>query len=113
VDYFDCGEAWWAILYRSRRSTSASFTSASITGFTNNTTSGWLVGGGIEWAFAPNWSAKIEYDYLGLNNRTFTAPAGTFLAEICLAVRVGRSSVSAALFSDSGAIARGGSVAAC
>jgi outer membrane immunogenic protein len=55
-------------------------TSASITGFTNNTTSGWLVGGGIEWAFAPNWSAKIEYDYLGLNNRTFTAPAGTFLA---------------------------------
>jgi len=23
---------------------------------------------------------KIEYDYLGLNSRTFTAPAGTFLA---------------------------------
>ena len=23
-----------------------------------------LVGVGIEWAFAPNWSVKIEYDYL-------------------------------------------------
>src|SRR5262249_15779308 len=38
----------------------------------NNTNSGWLVGGGIEWAFAPNWSVKIEYDYLGLSSRTFT-----------------------------------------
>jgi outer membrane immunogenic protein len=55
-------------------------TGASITGFINNTTSGWLVGGGIEWALAPNWSVKVEYDYLGLNSRTFTVPAGTFLA---------------------------------
>jgi outer membrane immunogenic protein len=55
-------------------------TGASVTGLTNNTNSGWLVGGGIEWAFAPNWSVKIEYDYLGLNSRTFTVPAGGFLA---------------------------------
>src|SRR5262249_52544554 len=26
------------------------------------------------------WSVKIEYDYLGLNSQTFTAPAGGFLA---------------------------------
>ena len=39
-----------------------------------------LVGVGIEWAFAPNWSVKIEYDYLGLRSQTFTAPAGGFLA---------------------------------
>ena len=39
----------------------------------------WLAGAGIEWAFAPNWSAKIEYDYLGLANRTFTLPPGGFL----------------------------------
>jgi outer membrane immunogenic protein len=25
------------------------------------TTSGWVWGAGIEWAFAPNWSAKLEY----------------------------------------------------
>jgi outer membrane immunogenic protein len=26
-----------------------------------------LVGGGVEWAFAPNWSLKAEYDYLFAN----------------------------------------------
>ena len=36
---------------------------------------GWLVGAGAEWAFAPHWSLKFEYDYLGLGNRTFTLPA--------------------------------------
>jgi hypothetical protein len=36
---------------------------------------------GIEWAFLPNWSAKVEYNYLGLGDRTFTVPAGSpFLA---------------------------------
>jgi outer membrane immunogenic protein len=25
---------------------------------------GWLVGGGIEWAFTPNWSAKLEYNFM-------------------------------------------------
>jgi len=31
--------------------------------------SGWVVGGGWEYAFAPNWSTKIEYDYMGFGNR--------------------------------------------
>ena len=55
-------------------------TGAKIAGFGNNTNSGWLVGAGIEWALAPNWSVKIEYDYLGLSSRTFTVPTGGFLA---------------------------------
>ena len=56
-------------------------TGASITASNNNTNSGWLVGAGVEWAFAPNWSAKVEYNYLGLNDVTFTVPAGSsFLA---------------------------------
>jgi outer membrane immunogenic protein len=39
------------------------------------------VGAGIEWAFLPNWSAKVEYNYLGLDDRTFTVPAASpFLA---------------------------------
>jgi hypothetical protein len=50
-------------------------TGASITG-SNNGNSGWLVGAGIEWAFAPNWSAKVEYSFLGLDDRTFVAPVG-------------------------------------
>ena len=49
----------------------------SITGSSNNNTrSGWLVGAGIEWAFANNWTVKAEYDYIGLGNRSFTVPAG-------------------------------------
>ena len=46
--------------------------------FTNcgNNNGGWLVGAGAEWMFVPNWSVKVEYDYLGLGNRTFFIPAG-------------------------------------
>jgi outer membrane immunogenic protein len=31
---------------------------------------GWTVGAGIEWAFAGNWSARLEYDYYGFGTRT-------------------------------------------
>jgi outer membrane immunogenic protein len=41
----------------------------------DNNSGGWLVGAGAEWAFAPHWSLKFEYDYLGLGNRSFTIPA--------------------------------------
>jgi outer membrane immunogenic protein len=39
---------------------------------------GGTVGVGLEYAFAPNWSAGIEYDHLFMGNRTvaFTTPAG-------------------------------------
>jgi outer membrane immunogenic protein len=42
--------------------TGASVVSAS------NTNNGWLVGGGVEYAFAPNWSAKLEYDFSNLSH---------------------------------------------
>ena len=29
----------------------------------SETRSGWTVGGGLEWAFADNWSAKLEYQF--------------------------------------------------
>ncbi|WP_170181768.1 outer membrane protein [Phreatobacter stygius] len=32
-------------------------------GSTSNARIGWFVGGGAEYAFAPNWSAKVEYSY--------------------------------------------------
>ena len=35
------------------------------------TQAGWTAGAGIEWAFAPNWTAKIEYQYLGLGLHGF------------------------------------------
>jgi outer membrane immunogenic protein len=42
---------------------------------------GGVVGVGLEYAFAPNWSAAIEYDHLFMQDRTysFTAPGGTFV----------------------------------
>jgi outer membrane immunogenic protein len=44
----------------------------------SNTNGGWLLGAGVEYAFAPHWSARLEYDYLGLNtwnvNSTLFAP---------------------------------------
>jgi outer membrane immunogenic protein len=43
----------------------------------SNNVSGWLVGGGLEWAFINNWSIKVEYDYLGLGSRSFTVPVGS------------------------------------
>jgi outer membrane immunogenic protein len=41
-------------------------TGASISG--SNTNSGWMAGVGGEWAFAPQWSAKLEYDHVELDN---------------------------------------------
>ncbi len=43
----------------------------------SNTNVGWLVGAGIEYAFAQNWTAKVEYNYLALEDRTFVGPFGT------------------------------------
>ncbi|CAN2534989.1 hypothetical+protein [Methylocapsa aurea] len=34
----------------------------------NDVRGGWTAGGGVEWAFLPNWSAKIEYLYTELND---------------------------------------------
>jgi outer membrane immunogenic protein len=41
---------------------------------------GGTVGAGVEFGFAPNWSAGVEYDHLfmGTQSSTFTTPAGTF-----------------------------------
>jgi len=36
--------------------------------------SGWLVGGGVEYAFTNNWTIKVEYEYIGLNSQSFTLP---------------------------------------
>jgi outer membrane immunogenic protein len=33
--------------------------------------SGWAGGGGVEWAFLRDWSAKIEYMYYGLHGATY------------------------------------------
>jgi outer membrane immunogenic protein len=42
------------------------------------TRTGWTVGGGIEWAFWNNWSAKLEYDFYDFGTRSVTL-TGTFV----------------------------------
>jgi outer membrane immunogenic protein len=44
----------------------------------NQTRTGWTAGGGVEYALDRNWSAKIEYDYLGLGTQSVpaTLPGG-------------------------------------
>lgn len=37
-------------------------------GNNNNIKTGWTAGGGVEYAFLPNWSAKVEYLYAELSN---------------------------------------------
>lgn len=40
----------------------------------NPTRTGWVIGGGYEYAFARNWSAMIEYNYMGFGTSTVTFP---------------------------------------
>jgi opacity protein-like surface antigen len=40
----------------------------------SHTNSGWLAGAGIEYAFANNWTGKLEYDYIGLTNSSVSMP---------------------------------------
>ncbi len=43
-------------------------------GSENQTVWGWTVGGGVEWAFAQNWSAKAEYLHIDFGNPGFFNP---------------------------------------
>jgi outer membrane immunogenic protein len=39
-----------------------------------STNTGWTAGAGLEWAFTGNWSVRVEYDFIGLSNQSFTVP---------------------------------------
>ncbi len=42
--------------------------SAGLSSFSNSTQVGWTAGAGVEYAFAPNWTAKVEYLFVDLAN---------------------------------------------
>jgi opacity protein-like surface antigen len=73
--YFKGGAAWLDADYRLTGSFNGVATLQSVT----NTRSGWTVGAGIEYMWAPNWSAKAEYDFLdfGTQNLGFGALGAT------------------------------------
>jgi len=74
--YVKGGAAVTSDKYRSY--TIATNTIAGSTG--DDTRWGGVVGVGLEYGFAPNWSAAVEYDHLFMQDRTltFTTPAGAF-----------------------------------
>lgn len=74
------GLAWDAALFYVKGG--AAFANHEVTVFDNlfilptvsgsTTRTGWTVGAGFEYGFAPNWSAKIEYNFMDFGNEDFT-----------------------------------------
>jgi outer membrane immunogenic protein len=50
-------------------------TGGSISVSNSNSNSGWLAGAGVEVGLAPNWTARLEYDFLGLSSQSHTVTA--------------------------------------
>jgi outer membrane immunogenic protein len=46
-----------------------------LAGTLSDTRVGWTVGTGIEWAFARNWTTKLEYDYADFGTKVENIPA--------------------------------------
>jgi outer membrane immunogenic protein len=63
--------------------TTAAGTPIAFTNSGNNNT-GYTVGGGLEYMFAPNWSAKAEYQYFNFNKGLQYISAGAFPAGVTL-----------------------------
>ena len=45
----------------------------------NNTRSGWTLGGGVEYAFMPNWTVRADYRYFDFGSYSRSAPANGVL----------------------------------
>lgn len=58
-----------------------SLTSGGVSMSNDDVASGYTVGGGIEWQFAPNWSLKTEYLYVDLGEQTLSGPSGTYTTD--------------------------------
>ena len=54
----------WAYGHGSISGTTTTTTPTTATFSASQDYSGWTVGGGVEWAFMNNWSAKVEYLYI-------------------------------------------------
>ena len=51
----------------------------------NDTRWGGVVGAGLEYGFAPNWSAAVEYDHLFMQDQTYNFVSNGALASARLA----------------------------
>ena len=76
--YFQGGGAW--------AHTSTNVTAGGVQiGQTSATRSGWTIGGGFEWMFAPHWSWFLEGNYMDFGSKSGVAitPVGTTCAVGC------------------------------
>ena len=84
--YATGGVAWQNIeASASCVSTGTSYCGADRSASKSSTQVGWTVGGGLEWAFAPHWLARIEYRYADFNSLSLAfppAPNAGFHADI-------------------------------
>jgi outer membrane immunogenic protein len=74
--FYSCIAPGADVTDRGSRRKSAPHVGSSVNG--NTMRVGYAVGAGVEYAFTPNWSVKVEYLFadLGRNNRTYLAPGG-------------------------------------
>jgi outer membrane immunogenic protein len=49
----------------------------------SDTRTGWIVGGGAEWALGHNWSAKLEYNYMDFGTETLNVATSVCLNGQC------------------------------
>jgi hypothetical protein len=81
--YSKAGGGW------ARGSEALSFVNGAAIWTNSSTKGGWLLGGGIEYAFASNWTGKLEYDYIGLTNSTVSTPIVTSVSRDIQMLKVG------------------------
>jgi outer membrane immunogenic protein len=72
------------------------------------TLTGLLLGGGIEYSFAPNWSAKLEYDHVGYLSRNVALGAlsslGTLVASESTTTNTVKAGINYKFFGPSGVV---------
>ena len=80
--YFQGGAVWSRVEADLTVATPATVVAGSF----SDTKTGWTIGGGFEYRFAPNWSAFIEGNYydFGSRDRVVVTPAATACAAGCL-----------------------------
>lgn len=86
------GAAWGKFKYQD-------FTApgAALNGENNDSRWGWTAGGGVEYGFAANWSAKVEYNYLDFGTKRLAFSGGVggpFVQDITDKIHVVKAGVN-------------------